>query len=80
MVVANDASSAEFAIIISYPTSARRIIVLLKTSTKYIEFFPTLFVKTTHFQLVFNTISGEDGYKGNQGSRMPLFKDSVFNN
>ena len=30
------------------------IIVLLKTPTKYGEFFPTLFVKTTNFQLVFN--------------------------
>ena len=31
-----------------------RIIVLLKTPTKYRKFFPTLFVKTTDFQLVFN--------------------------
>ena len=30
------------------------IIVLLKTPTKYHEFFPTIFVKTTDFQLVFN--------------------------
>ena len=29
----------ELAIIISYPTSAREIIVLLKTPTKYREFF-----------------------------------------
>ena len=56
------------AIIISYPTSVSGIIVLLKTSTKYQEFFPTLFVKTTDFQLVFNfeqmctvTIFGEHG-------------------
>ena len=42
------------AIIISYPTSASGIIVQLKTPTKYREFFPTLFVKTTDFQLVFN--------------------------
>ena len=42
----------EMAIIISYPTSAS--IVLLKMPTKYREFFPTLFVKTTDFQLVFN--------------------------
>ena len=41
-------------IIISYPTSASGIIVLLKTPTKYREFFRTLFVKTTDFQLVFN--------------------------
>ena len=53
---------------ISYPTSASGIIVLLKTSAKYREFVPTLFVKTTKFQLVFNfeqactvTIFGEHG-------------------
>ena len=46
--------SAELAIIISYPTSASGIIVLLKMPTKYREFFPTLLVKTTDFQLVFN--------------------------
>ena len=51
---ANEARSAELAVIISYPTSARGLIVLLKTLTKYWEFFPTLFVKTTDFQLVFN--------------------------
>ena len=44
----------ELAIIISHPTSASKIIVLLKMPTKYQEFFPTLFVKTTNFQLVFN--------------------------
>ena len=44
----------ELAIIISYPTSAGGTIVLFKTPTKYREFFPTLFVKTTDFQLVFN--------------------------
>ena len=54
MVVANEARSAELAIIISYPTSASGIVVLLKTPTKYREFFPTSFVKTTDFQLVFN--------------------------
>ena len=60
--------SAESAIIISYPTSATGMIVLLKTPTTYQEFFPTLFVKTTDFQLVFNfeqmhtvTIFGEHG-------------------
>ena len=37
-----------------YPTSASGVIVLLKTTAKYWEFFPTLFVKTTNFQLVFN--------------------------
>ena len=41
----------EAAIIISYPTSASGIIVLLKTPTKYREFFPTVFVKTTDFSL-----------------------------
>ena len=54
MVVANEARSAELAIIISYPTSTSGIIVLLKTPTKYREIFPTLFVETTDFQLVFN--------------------------
>ena len=43
----------ELGIIISYPTSASGIIVLLKNAHKYREFFPTLFVKTTDFQLVF---------------------------
>ena len=38
----------ELAIIISYPTS---VVVLLKTPSKYWEFFPTLFVRTTDFQL-----------------------------
>ena len=59
----------DLAIIISYPTRASGIIVLLKTPTKYGEFFPTLFVnKTTEFQLVFHfeqtrtvTIFGEYG-------------------
>ena len=32
-----------------YPTSASGIIVLLKTPTKYREFFPILFVKPTDF-------------------------------
>ena len=71
--IANEAHSAELAIIISYPTSASGIIiipliVLLKTPIKYREFFPTLFVKTTDFQLVINfgqmltiTILGELG-------------------
>ena len=44
------ARSAELAIIISYQTSVSGITVLLKTPTKYREFFPTLFVKTTDFQ------------------------------
>ena len=52
------------------PTRASRIIFFLsKTPTQqYREFFPTLFVKTTDFQLVFNfeqtrtvTIFGEHG-------------------
>ena len=37
----------EFSIIISYLTSASRIIVSSKTPTKYREFFPVLFVNTT---------------------------------
>ena len=57
------------AITISCPTSASGIIVLSRTPTKhYREFFPTLFAKTTDFQLVFNfeqtrtvTIFGEHG-------------------
>ena len=64
----NETCSAELAIIISYPTSASGRIVLLKTPTKYREFFPTLFVKTTDFQLVLKyehtrtvTIFGEHG-------------------
>ena len=44
----------DMAIIISYPTRTRGIIVLLKTHTKYQEFFPTLFTKAADFQLVFN--------------------------
>ena len=44
----------ELAIIISYPTSASGIIVSLKMPTKYRKFYPTLFVKTTAFQLIFN--------------------------
>ena len=70
------------AIIISYPTSASGIIVLLKTPTKYREFFPTLFVKATDFQFVFNfeqaravTIFGEHG----MGCRIALSNDSVSN-
>ena len=56
MVIANEARSAELvlAIIILSPTRASGIIVLLKTPTKYREFFPTISVKTTNFQLVFN--------------------------
>ena len=46
--------SASLAIIILYPTSASGIIVLLKTPKKYRKFFPTLVVKLTDFQLVFN--------------------------
>ena len=50
MVVGNEVRSAELAIIISYPTRAIGIIVLLKMPTKYREFFPTLFVKTSDFE------------------------------
>ena len=58
----------ELAIIITYPTSAKGIIVVLKTPTKHREFFPTIFVKITDFQLIFYfeqtrtvTIIGEHG-------------------
>ena len=50
-VVTNEARNAELAVIISYPTSASRIIVLLKPCTKYREFFTTLFVKQLIFSL-----------------------------
>ena len=53
-MITREARSVELDIIISYPTSASGMIVLVKTPTKYREFFPTLFVKTTDFQLVFN--------------------------
>ena len=43
---------AELAIIIPYPTSASGIILLWKTPTKYREFFPTLFDKTTDNQRI----------------------------
>ena len=53
--IANESRRAELAIIISYPTSmSGTVIVLFKTPTKYREFFPTSFVKTTDFQFVFN--------------------------
>ena len=42
------------AVIIAFPASAGGIIVLLKTPAEYRKFFPTLFSKTTDFQLVFN--------------------------
>ena len=64
--------------------------------TKYLKFFPTLFVKTTDFQLVFNFeqmrtvtrfrehIKYNSSYimmdKLNQSSRIALSNDSVFNN
>ena len=47
-MVADKPCSAKLAIIILYQPSASGIIVLLKTSAKYREFFPTLFVKTTN--------------------------------
>ena len=37
MIISNEARTAELAIIISYPTNASGIIVLLKTPPKYIE-------------------------------------------
>ena len=86
------------AIIMSYcPTASNKrngIIVLLKTPTKYQEFSPTLFVKTTDFQLVYNfeqtsTVSmfGEHGIiaqiewwlSQSERSKIALPSDSVFN-
>ena len=52
--IANEARSTELAIIISYPTSASGITVLLKTPTRFRELFPTLIVKANDFQLVFS--------------------------
>ena len=54
MVDSQEARSAELAITSSYQTNGSGIIVLLNTPTKPREFFPTLFVKTTDFQHVFN--------------------------
>ena len=86
------AYSTELAIIISYPTSASGIIVLLKTPTKYREFLPTLSVKTINFQLVFNFEQSvqlpylermvkwliyHDG-EANQSSRIALSNDPVL--
>ena len=54
-------------------------IVLFKTPTKYQEFFPTSFVKTTDFQLVFNfeqshavTIYGEHGIMAHTMMAKPI--------
>ena len=47
-------ANSKLAIMISYPTSTSGVTVLLKTPTKLRELFPTLFVKTNDFQLVFN--------------------------
>ena len=57
------------AIVITYPASVSgKTVFILKTPTKYREFFQALFEKTTNFQLVFNfeqthtvTIFGEHG-------------------
>ena len=51
MVDGNEVRNAELAIIISYPTSASGIIVLLKTSTKYREFSRLYFLKQSRFSL-----------------------------
>ena len=49
------ARTAELTLIISYLTSASGIIIFfLNRSQKNREFLPTLFVKTTDFQLVLN--------------------------
>ena len=52
--IAKEARSAELGIIISYLITNASGIILFKAPTKYGEFFPTFFVKTTDFQLVFN--------------------------
>ena len=52
--IANAARKAELAIIISYPTSASGIIVLLKTPTKYQVLPDFICKKNPDFQLVFN--------------------------
>ena len=59
---ANEARTAKLAIIVSYPTSASGISVLLKTPPKYREFVPTLYVKTNEFQLGFNFWAGAYSY------------------
>ena len=68
MVDGNEVRSAKLAIIISHPTSACGIIVLLKNTHKISRVLPTLFFKTIAFQLVFNlektrtvTIFGDHG-------------------
>ena len=79
--------------IISSPTRTRGIIVLLKTPTKFEEFFPTFFVKKKKkIQLLFNfeqtctvaileehamIIIYHDGL-ANQSSRIALYNDSVL--
>ena len=50
----NNYSTSACWIWVGYNHLISEIIVLLKTPAKYREFFPTLFVKTTDFQLVFN--------------------------
>ena len=50
--------AAELTIINSYPTSASGIIILLKTPTKYREFFPTLFIKKQPIFSLFLILSG----------------------
>ena len=58
---------------------------MFTTIKKYREFFPTLFVKTTDFQLVFNfeqtrtvTISGEHGRMALIIPIFILFRNSDF--
>ena len=50
--IAKEARSAELGIIISYLITNASGIILFKAPTKYGEFFPTVFVKITGFQLV----------------------------
>ena len=51
MVDGNEVRSAKLAIIISHPTTACGIIVLLKTPTKYREFSRLYFLKQSPFSL-----------------------------
>ena len=50
----NNHSTSACWIWVGYNHLISEINVLIKTPAKYREFFPTLFVKTTDFQLVFN--------------------------
>ena len=74
----NEARSTELAANIPYLTRASGNFFLLKTPTTYRVFFPTLFVKTTDFQLLFIfeqrrtvTIFGEHGIMAAEMAHIP---------